>query len=58
MTMPYLTTHRQIDYMNAANVKVLQLDTPRNILTELNMNDNEYAWVRSVSKGKSSIEPR
>jgi hypothetical protein len=56
--MPYLTTHRQIDYMNAANVKVLQLDTPRNILTELNMNDNEYAWVRSVSKGKSSIEPR
>jgi hypothetical protein len=48
--MPYLTRRHQIDYMNAANVKVLQLDTPGNILTELNMNDNEYAWVRSVSK--------
>lgn len=37
---------KNIDYMNAAVVKVLQIGEPRNILTELNMTSDEYNWVR------------
>lgn len=36
---------KNIDYMNAAVVKVLQVGEPRNILTELNMTPDEYNWV-------------
>lgn len=36
---------KNIDYMNAAVVKVLQVGEPRNILTELNMTADEYNWV-------------
>lgn len=44
----YLLTIRQIDYLNASVVKVLQFGQDRNILTELNMSSNEYNWVQSI----------
>ena len=39
---------KNIDYTNAANVKVLQVGQPRNILKELKMNADEYNWVQSI----------
>jgi hypothetical protein len=39
---------KNVDYMNAANVKVLQVGEPRNILKELNMTPDEYNWVQSI----------
>ncbi|KAK0822220.1 hypothetical protein LTR73_009370 [Friedmanniomyces endolithicus] len=42
----YMT--KNIDYQNAANVKVVQVDTPDNILTELGMTTDQYNWVQSI----------
>ncbi|KAF4534897.1 MFS transporter [Lasiodiplodia theobromae] len=39
---------RKIDYMNAANVKVLQVGQPSNVLNELKMSANQYNWVQSI----------
>ncbi|PLN83706.1 MFS general substrate transporter [Aspergillus taichungensis] len=44
--MMYLV--KTIDYTNAANVKVLQVGSERNVLTELNMTADEYNWVQSI----------
>lgn len=41
-------TTPQIDYQNAANVKVLQVGQPRNIMSELKMSSNDYNWVQSI----------
>lgn len=42
----YMT--KNLDYQNAAIVKVLQVGEPRNIMTELSMTANEYNWVQSI----------
>ncbi|KAK5130038.1 hypothetical protein LTR08_002512 [Meristemomyces frigidus] len=42
----YMT--KNIDYQNAASVKVLQVGESRNVLTELSMTPDEYNWVQSV----------
>ena len=42
----YMT--KNIDYTNAANVKVLQVGQPRNSLNELNMTADQYNWVQSI----------
>lgn len=39
---------KNIDYMNAATVKVLQVGQPRNIMIELNMTADQYNWVQSI----------
>jgi hypothetical protein len=39
---------KNVDYMNAAVVKVLQVGEDRNILTELNMTADQYNWVQSI----------
>jgi hypothetical protein len=39
---------KQVDFMNAAAVKVLQVGEDRNILNELKMTANEYNWVQSI----------
>lgn len=39
---------KNVDYMNAAVVKVLQVKQPRNILIELNMTSDQYNWVQSI----------
>lgn len=38
----------QIDYTNAASVKVLQVGKPSNILTQLGMTADQYNWVQSI----------
>ncbi|KAF7189163.1 MFS transporter prlL [Pseudocercospora fuligena] len=42
----YMT--KNIDYTNAANVKVLQVGQPRNVLNELHMTSDQYNWVQSI----------
>lgn len=45
----YITlTATQVDYTNAASVKVLQVGEPRNVLNELKMSANQYNWVQSI----------
>lgn len=39
---------KQVDYLNAAVVKVLQVGEERNVLTELSMTNNQYNWVQSI----------
>ncbi|KAL5363176.1 major facilitator superfamily domain-containing protein [Aspergillus floccosus] len=39
---------KQVDFMNAAAVKVLQVGEDRNVLNELKMTANEYNWVQSI----------
>jgi len=39
---------RQVDYTNAAAVKVLQVGQSRNVLKELRMTPDEYNWVQSI----------
>ncbi|KAJ9150378.1 High-affinity nicotinic acid transporter [Pleurostoma richardsiae] len=39
---------KQIDVNNAANVKVLQVGQPRNIIVELGMTADLYNWVGSI----------
>ncbi|KAH8682063.1 permease of the major facilitator superfamily [Xylariales sp. PMI_506] len=39
---------KSIDYSNAANVKVLQVGKPSNILNELHMTADQYNWVQSI----------
>lgn len=39
---------KNIDYTNAATVKVLQVGQSRNILKQLHMTADEYNWVQSI----------
>jgi hypothetical protein len=39
---------KNVDYINAAVVKVLQVGEPRNVLKELNMTSDQYNWVQSI----------
>ncbi|EXJ58771.1 hypothetical protein A1O7_06201 [Cladophialophora yegresii CBS 114405] len=39
---------KNVDYTNAATVKVLQVGESRNVLKELNMTANQYNWVQSI----------
>ncbi|KAF2136699.1 uncharacterized protein K452DRAFT_312982 [Aplosporella prunicola CBS 121167] len=39
---------KNIDYTNAASVKVLQVGESRNILKELHMSADQYNWVQSI----------
>ncbi|KIX09974.1 uncharacterized protein Z518_01055 [Rhinocladiella mackenziei CBS 650.93] len=39
---------KNVDYTNAASVKVLQVGEPRNILIELGMTADQYNWVQTI----------
>lgn len=39
---------KNVDYTNAATVKVLQVGESRNVLKELNMTSDQYNWVQSI----------
>ncbi|KAI4599026.1 hypothetical protein KJ359_002443 [Pestalotiopsis sp. 9143b] len=39
---------KSIDTNNAANIRVLQVAQPRNIMVELGMSSDEYNWVGSI----------
>lgn len=46
--MGFMYLIKQIDFSNAASIKVLQVGEPRNVLTELNMTADQYNWVQTV----------
>lgn len=39
---------KQVDYTNAASIKVLQVGQPSNVLTELGMTADQYNWIQTV----------
>ncbi|KAF2803254.1 permease of the major facilitator superfamily [Mytilinidion resinicola] len=39
---------KNVDYANAASVKVLQVKQPSNIMKELHMTSDQYNWVQSI----------
>lgn len=39
---------KQIDYTNAASIKVLQVGESRNVMTELGMTADQYNWVQTI----------
>ncbi|VUC31503.1 unnamed protein product [Clonostachys rosea] len=39
---------KNVDYTNAASVKVLQVGQPTNVLIQLGMTDDQYNWVQSI----------
>lgn len=47
LLMGFMYLIKQIDYTNAASIKVLQVGTDRNVLTELGMTANDYNWLTS-----------
>jgi hypothetical protein len=47
LLMGFMYLIKQIDYTNAASIKVLQVGTDRNVMTELGMTANDYNWLTS-----------
>lgn len=39
---------KQVDYTNAASIKVLQVGQSSNVLTELGMTADQYNWIQTV----------
>ncbi|KAK3329132.1 MFS transporter [Apodospora peruviana] len=39
---------KNIDYQNAASVKVLQVGQPTNVMVQLGMTSDQYNWVQSI----------
>ncbi|CAI6091332.1 unnamed protein product [Clonostachys chloroleuca] len=39
---------KQIDFSNAASIKILQPEEPRNVLTELHMSADQYNWIQTI----------
>lgn len=48
LIMGFMYLIKQIDYTNAAAIKVLQVGEPSNVLTELGMSTDQYNWVQTV----------
>ncbi|KAJ3531146.1 hypothetical protein NM208_g9010 [Fusarium decemcellulare] len=46
--MGFMYLIKQIDFSNAASIKVLQVGESRNVLTELGMTADQYNWVQTV----------
>ncbi|KPM36367.1 hypothetical protein AK830_g10200 [Neonectria ditissima] len=46
--MGFMYLIKQLDYTNAAAIKVLQVGEERNVLTELNMTVDQYNWVQTI----------
>lgn len=46
--MGFMYLVKQVDYTNAASIKVLQVGQPSNVLTELGMTADQYNWVQTV----------
>lgn len=46
--MGFMYLVKQIDYTNAASIKVLQVGQPSNVLTELGMSADQYNWIQTV----------
>lgn len=46
--MRFMYLVEQVDYTNAASIKVLQVGQPSNVLTELGMTADQYNWIQTV----------
>lgn len=46
--MGFMYLFKQIDYTNAATIKVLQVGKSSNILEELDMTANQYNWLSTI----------
>lgn len=46
--MGFMYLVEQVDYTNAASIKVLQVGQPSNVLTELGMIADQYNWIQTV----------
>lgn len=46
--MGFMYLVKQVDYTNAASIKVLQIGQASNVLTELNMTADQYNWIQTV----------
>lgn len=46
--MGFMYLVKQVDYTNAASIKVLQVGEPSNVLTELGMTADQYNWIQTV----------
>lgn len=46
--MGFMYLVKQVDYTNAASIKVLQVGQPSNVLTELGMTADQYNWIQTV----------
>ncbi|KAH8647918.1 MFS transporter [Xylariales sp. PMI_506] len=46
--MGFMYLLKQIDFANAASIKVLQTGLPSNVLTELHMSTDDYNWTQTV----------
>ena len=53
MALMYIV--KQIDYINAASVKVLQVGQPTNIMKQLHMTADDYNWLQTLYFVSSSI---
>ena len=48
LLMGFMYLLKQIDFTNAASVKVLQVGLPSNIMKELKMSTNDYNWTQTI----------
>lgn len=46
--MGFMYLVKQVDYTNAASIKVLQVGQPSNVLTELGMTADQYNWIQTL----------
>lgn len=46
--MGFMYLVKQVDYTNAASIKVLQVGQPSNVLIELGMTADQYNWIQTV----------
>lgn len=46
--MGFMYLVKQVDYTNAASIKVLQVGQPSSVLTELGMTADQYNWIQTV----------
>ncbi|KAJ0114682.1 vitamin h [Diaporthe amygdali] len=46
--MGFMYLVKQVDYTNAASIKVLQVGQPSNVLKELGMSADQYNWIQTV----------
>jgi hypothetical protein len=46
--MGFMYLLKQIDFSNAASIKVLQVGEASNVLTELHMTANQYNWIQTI----------
>lgn len=53
MALMYIV--KQIDYINAASVKVLQVGQPTNIMKQLHMTADDYNWLQTLYFVSESI---